>query len=148
MGVDERAKEFTGLVIALRSKMMLGEMNIYNSPFGSLNISDISALFLLFAQGSLKMRQLADLMKVPYSTLTGIIDRLVKHGYVQRKTSENDRRVILVCLTDKGVEFYKWVSDMTTDLYKKLLVTLEEDEQEQLIGYFRKMTANFSADES
>lgn len=52
----------------------------------------------------LRMYDLASLVLLSKSGITRIVDRLEKRGLVGRKMSETDRRVVLACLTDEGVE--------------------------------------------
>lgn len=51
---------------------------------------------------SLSLRDLSDRMYLHPSTITGVVDRLEKKGYVARKRDQVDRRVIYVGLTAKG----------------------------------------------
>ncbi len=47
--------------------------------------------------------KLADKMEVAPSAITVMLDRLENHGYVSRTRDKNDRRVVIVALTDAGV---------------------------------------------
>jgi MarR family 2-MHQ and catechol resistance regulon transcriptional repressor len=38
------------------------------------------------------------------SNLTGIVDRLIAKGFVERRADPNDRRISRICLTPKGAE--------------------------------------------
>jgi DNA-binding MarR family transcriptional regulator len=51
---------------------------------------------------SLSLRDLSERMYLHPSTITGVIDRLEKKGYVRRKRDQVDRRVIYVQLTQEG----------------------------------------------
>jgi DNA-binding MarR family transcriptional regulator len=48
--------------------------------------------------------ELAELLHDHPSTLTGVIQRLVEHGLVERRTDPEDRRRVLLDLTDQGRE--------------------------------------------
>ena len=48
-------------------------------------------------------------------TMTGIMDRLVKMGFVQRTRSETDRRVVLVQATSAGIELLRRIRDQALD---------------------------------
>ena len=48
------------------------------------------------------MSTVAKTMSVTVGTLTIAINHLVKKGYVERTRSEEDRRVVLVSLSEKG----------------------------------------------
>jgi DNA-binding MarR family transcriptional regulator len=52
----------------------------------------------------LRMYDLASLLLLSKSGITRLVDRLERRGLVERKLSEADRRVILACMTNDGVE--------------------------------------------
>ncbi|MBP5980642.1 MAG: MarR family transcriptional regulator [Halomonas sp.] len=57
----------------------------------------------LYADGDgLKMNELSRRLRVSNGNVTGIIDRLVEDGSVERIAIEGDRRATRVCLTDAG----------------------------------------------
>jgi DNA-binding MarR family transcriptional regulator len=67
-----------------------------------LTTSQLKVLFVLYADGGASMGQLAGWLGVTLPTVTGIIDRLVEHGLVQRAEDPTDRRVVLSRLTPEG----------------------------------------------
>ena len=52
--------------------------------------------------GAKSMSAVAKIQKVTVGTLTIAVNSLVKKGYITRVRSEEDRRVVLVSLTEKG----------------------------------------------
>lgn len=54
--------------------------------------------------GSQRMGQLASSLGVAMSTATGIVDRLVEQGLLVRQEDPEDRRLVVVRLTDRGRE--------------------------------------------
>ena len=56
----------------------------------------------LSTNGSLPLGQLSKMMYLHPSTITGVVDRLEKKGYVVRDRVHKDRRVVMVQLTSKG----------------------------------------------
>jgi len=66
-------------------------------------------------------------MMVSNGNVTGLVDRLVESGHLDRRTSENDRRVQVIRLTKTGrAEFRKmaaehqtWIADLFFDLTPK-----------------------------
>jgi len=60
------------------------------------------ALKTISENGSLSLGELSKKMYLHPSTVTGVVDRLEKKGYVVRNRVEKDRRVIKVQLTPKG----------------------------------------------
>jgi len=59
-------------------------------------------LFLLMEETGRAMSELGRLLSLDNSSITGLIDRLEKSGFVQRKTNPNDRRISLVHITPQG----------------------------------------------
>jgi MarR family transcriptional regulator, organic hydroperoxide resistance regulator len=60
------------------------------------------ALKTISQNGSLSQGELSEKMCLHPSTITGVVDRLEKKGYVVRDRNHADRRVVKVRLTSKG----------------------------------------------
>lgn len=74
--------------------------------FGStLPRFDVLAALSSTKQG-LRMSELSGILKVSNGNVTGIVDRLVADGYVERAPVENDRRATRVCLTGAGEQHF------------------------------------------
>src|SRR4028119_1986958 len=67
-----------------------------------LTVQQIKTLATLWGHPALRMRALSDLLGVNLSTMTGIIDRLVERNFVERGSDPEDRRIVLVQLSDAG----------------------------------------------
>ena len=65
------------------------------------------ALKTISQNESLYLSELGKRMYLHPSTITGLIDRLEKKGYVERSRDQKDRRVIYVQLTPKGKRIVK-----------------------------------------
>lgn len=72
-----------------------------SSKFG-ITGPQLWALKTISQNESLPLRDLSERMYLHPSTITGVIDRLEKKGYVTRKRDQVDRRVIYVELTAEG----------------------------------------------
>ena len=72
----------------------------------------------------LKMSELSGVLKVSNGNITGIIDRLVQEGHVERIAIQGDRRAYLALLTDKGskkfqeyaLEHEMWINELLSDI--------------------------------
>jgi|SRR5215210_1870276 len=67
-----------------------------------LGPADALALHRLSPDRPLSMGELAQDLCYDSSNITGIVDRLEQHGYVERRSDPRDRRVKLVCVTATG----------------------------------------------
>jgi MarR family transcriptional regulator, organic hydroperoxide resistance regulator len=65
------------------------------------------ALKTIYAEESLSLSELSKKMYLHPSTVTGVVDRLEKKGYVFRDRGQEDRRVVKVQLTPSGKQLVK-----------------------------------------
>ncbi len=86
-----------------------------------------------FEAEGLSQQELSQKLVVTQSNVVGLIDRLEKSGYVQRKAHPTDRRFNLLELTAKG---RKLVDDLEVLYFKKineLMGTLPERQKQTII---------------
>ena len=57
---------------------------------------------VLWEKDGLKFKELAEKVNMDGATLTGILDRMERSGFVERKDDPEDRRSLLVYLTAKS----------------------------------------------
>ena len=75
---------------------LLGERGIeFNSAQGRI-------LFVLWERDGIPIRELSDKTQLSKSTLTSMLDRLERAGHIAREPSGEDRRVVLVRLTEEN----------------------------------------------
>jgi DNA-binding MarR family transcriptional regulator len=72
-----------------------------NKKFG-ITGPQLWALKTISTNGSLSPGELSRRMYLHPSTITGVVDRLEKKGYVLRDRGQKDRRIVKVQLTPKG----------------------------------------------
>ena len=71
-------------------------------PEIGLTMPQMVTLLAIHDSGSCRMGTLAELTQQSGGTLTGIVDRLIDDGLIERVRSAEDRRVIEVTLTPRG----------------------------------------------
>jgi DNA-binding MarR family transcriptional regulator len=69
---------------------------------GLITLPQARVLLILMDRESCSMQQIARAIGLRASTITNMVDRLVRMGLVERRRSANDRRVVTVSLTAKG----------------------------------------------
>jgi MarR family transcriptional regulator, organic hydroperoxide resistance regulator len=69
------------------------------------SLTEIMVLVKLKKKSPRAVTELAQIIGIPTSTLTGIIDRLVASGFIERTRDPKDRRKVLVSATEKVKEF-------------------------------------------
>lgn len=99
-------------------------------------------LFVLWKGDSIPITELADETMLSKSTLTSMLDRLEAAGHIRRDQIPEDRRVILIHLTDENKRLknkYERVSREMTELFYEGFTWEEIKEFE---GYLRRMLEN------
>ncbi len=95
--------------------------------------SEIFTMLLIDKSKEITMSEFAENINVPMSTATGIADRLVKNQYLKRERSEEDRRVVVLKLTDKGSQMVKELKEMISK-YLNMVMDDLTDEEKQFLG--------------
>ncbi len=108
------------------------EICLRRGEFSDLSISEMHVIDNIGVGQERNMSDTARNLKITSGTLTTAIDNLIKKGYVQRKRSVEDRRVVKIKLTDKGVEAFKVHEEFHIDLVTSALHELNEEEENLL----------------
>ena len=106
-----------------------------NKPIRTKTSITPAGLFVLGSlkrNGILSMSDIGKCLSIPKPHITGIIDKLIEEGAVERLNDPEDRRIINVHITPKGVEFYDEVNQMIAEKLKEKLILLDENQQNML----------------
>lgn len=101
---------------------------------------ELRALILLGATESLIMSRLAEELGVPLSTATHTIDRLVAKDMVVRTRSEEDRRAVLVEMSEFGKKLQESFKNQRRALARSWLEPLSNGEREIFLELMAKIT--------
>lgn len=86
-------------------EMLHTHMRNFPALAAEFDLSPVQAHVLRqLGEGALAMSTLAHYLSCDASNVTGLVDRLEARGLVERKSSEQDRRVKMLVLTEAGVE--------------------------------------------
>jgi DNA-binding MarR family transcriptional regulator len=91
------------------------------------------------------MSNVAKLMKVTTGTLTKAMDGLTEKGYVIRERSKQDKRVVWVCLTEKGKAAFKHHEEFHWRMIGHIKEALNEQELPVLIYSLAKLVDFFQS---
>ena len=101
----------------------------------SFSRSEIAVLDTVGAEGPMTMGEIAGRVRMPLSTATRVVDRLVARELVQRERPEDNRRVVRVALAPAGHAFYQAALRSRIAGAQRMLQRLTEDEQRELAGW-------------
>ena len=93
-------------------------------------------LVCLYEQNKMTMKNISDKIHRTRPTVTVLVDKLEKLGYVKREVSKEDNRYTYIVLTKKGLDFkpvFEKISNDLNDILYKNLSDSEADTLEKLL---------------
>jgi DNA-binding MarR family transcriptional regulator len=106
----------------------------------SLSVAQLKSLFFISKEGSTNFRKLAQALRVTPSNVTGIVDHLVEEGLVSRQENPEDRRMLMLQLTDKGKALLASLRERRAEQVWAVLSHLSEEQLSTLLQGFRFLT--------
>lgn len=86
----------------------------------------------LWSENSQTPKQIAEVLGLDSSTITGIIDRMENKKLVIRTANQDDRRTLKIVITDRGLELRQPVERAVDEVNKYMLEIFTDEEQKQL----------------
>jgi DNA-binding MarR family transcriptional regulator len=96
-----------------------------------ISMAQLNILYTLQRSGDMTMSQIADGLNVSDSNATGLIDRIEERGFVERTRVPEDRRIVMVRLTDTGRQLLDEADALSDELLRS---TLSRVKPSQLAG--------------
>ncbi len=102
----------------------------YNQQLAGFDLSVPKALLLLeiSPEGGENPKTLAAKLDLESSSMTGLLDRLEKKGFIERRPDPNDRRSILIFLTQSGITARENIKALVEKLDRKVQEALTADD--------------------
>lgn len=104
---------------------------------GKITLPQFLILEFLNEQGESKMKALAQFMRVTTPAMTGLVDRLVRDGYIVRSYDASDRRIIKAKLTAKGASLVKKINQQRQQMIIQIFGRISEQDRR---NYLRILT--------
>lgn len=110
--------------------------DLWENIFLNCTKNEVLIFWLLYQKNEVNMTEIAEYIHVPLNTATGIINRMEKSELIVRTRSKEDKRVVLVGFSEKGMaQFQNLVDEM---LYYGMKVVSSFTKEE--MDLFCKMT--------
>lgn len=110
-----------------------------------LNTTKAHVLWSLRAGGPSMQRRLATDLGYSARHVTDIVDDLVRLGMVRREAHPDDRRAVLVTLTNQGTALLKRLEEERVELAGELFDHLDDRSREQLHAWLSDTQARIVA---
>jgi DNA-binding MarR family transcriptional regulator len=101
--------------------------------FKELSKNQPMVIKIIGIQGEIMPSTLGEYTGMDKSSLTRMVDDLERKGIVFRKTDPEDRRKVLVSLTEKGLNCYNDLTEITVDMADKILKFVDQKDVEDYV---------------
>ncbi|KAA8787126.1 MarR family transcriptional regulator [Paenibacillus amylolyticus] len=100
-------------------------------------------LMFLYREETLSIKMLAERVQRTQPTVTVLVNKLEKLGYVERSKSAEDSRVTMIRLTDNGKQLEPIFREVSNQINQMIYADLSEEQSEQLESLLSMIVRRF-----
>lgn len=108
----------------------------------SLTPTQMAALAMLMKHGSLSQNQLGRLCAMDPSTISIVIKKLLKQKLVERSGSDDDQRMLIIRLTEKGVRYTLPRLTQSVEVGRRTLSPLTKRQAAVFVSLLRRIAGS------
>ena len=127
--------------MAVAARSMKRSLEIKLNEYG-ITSSQYTVLEILWKHNGLSLSDLGKLLYFDNPTITGIIDRMEEANFVRRRRDKNDRRVIKVHLTQKGLDLKPVLPKIAKAVNEKAVEDFKESDKGRLLDFTKRLHKN------
>ncbi len=131
------AKQLSELTFTILAKCQEKEDRLARQY--SLTHAEFKCLKIFNPGEELNNKELAERLELSASRLTRITDGLVFKGFAKREIDRNDRRNMIITLTDSGKRLVEELNDSYIEIHKQILEEIDSSQHESLIVALRHL---------
>ncbi|WP_379167606.1 MarR family winged helix-turn-helix transcriptional regulator [Paenibacillus roseus] len=109
-----------------------------------LGLTQARILLKLAEEGPQRASALAEMLFVTSGAITGLADALIAQGLIVRERGEQDRRVVMLEITDAGRQLVNTIYNKHLEIMEQLVANLTEDEILELARLLEKLSTGGS----
>lgn len=104
-----------------------------------LTFGQFEVLEVLYSKGDMSIGNVMEKILSSVGTISVIVNNLVKLDYIERLPCENDKRICILHLKDKGRDVIERVVIKNTEMLEESFSMLTEEEKENLLITLKKI---------
>ena len=109
-------------------------------PLG-LTYTQYIAMMVMWEHKSVTVKDMGKLLYLDSGTLTPMLKKMEKAGWITRRRSEEDERMVIVSITESGEQLHEQAAEVPSKMAG--CVTLESEEAMQLYSLLHKLMQTF-----
>ena len=141
MTLEETLNEL--LVKLFKDILEIEGKSLITEEFKDITYNDMHIIEAIGIEEPRNMSTVAKSLSVTVGTLTIAVNSLVKKGYVKRARSEEDRRVVLLSLPEKGRRAYRHHAQFHKQMVEAVMQNMTEEELSVLVRALQNLSAFF-----
>ena len=137
-------KTYGGFLIS-QIKQLQGrvfERMLKESGIDAFNGAQGRILYVLWEKERLTISEIGHLTSLAKTSLTSMLDRMEESGLVERKTDKNNRRQIIISITDKARNYKEEYDRVSLEMNELFYKGFSEEEIEQFEEMLRRLIQN------
>jgi MarR family 2-MHQ and catechol resistance regulon transcriptional repressor len=104
-----------------------------------LNPTEFGVLEFLYHKGPRPLQQIGEKILISSGNITYVVDKLERRGFVARRASPDDRRVVYADVTEEGRRFMESKFPQHRLAVEKAVEALSPEERRQAIALLKKL---------
>lgn len=139
MSSNEIKQSLKLYIVLSRANKAINEVTNQFFQQHGLNPTEFAVLELLYHKGRQPLQQIGNKILLASGSITYVIDKLEKRGYLNRVSCPSDRRVTFAEITQSGAEFMKKLFPEHEENLHELLSILTPEEKDTAIELLKKL---------
>lgn len=127
------------MAILMKTVQAVESITKKNLAAYGLNITEFSTLEALYFKGRLPVQGICSNVLIANSSMTYVLDKLEKRGWISRTRDQHDKRTYYVDLTKEGRSFIEDILPKHIHLMHQILSVLTLDEQKTVNELLKKL---------
>jgi MarR family 2-MHQ and catechol resistance regulon transcriptional repressor len=104
-----------------------------------MRTSDFTVLEALYHKGRQTIREISEAVLINTGSITYVIDKLEKKGYIERSYCREDRRVVYIQITDNGKSLMDKIFPKHQQMIEELFEDITDEEKEVVIDVLKRV---------
>ena len=146
--MNESVKQAAALRELLRTLIRkLGVLERSEAGCCDMTLSQCNALVEVGRAGVLSVNQLADRLNLDKSTASRVSDKLVLDGQLLRQEDPNDRRYVVLKLTEHGSQTYANLENRMTAYFEEIMAGVDPSERTAMLRGLQTLAAALNSNQ-
>lgn len=142
--MDRGKKVLNELLVQLFNDILqIEEKTLKTGPLSDISVTELHTIEAIGMYSERTMSEVAQDLKITVGTLTVAVNKLIKKGYVERRRTEKDRRVVMIHATKKGKLAYRLHQKFHNDMISQTISGVSKEEEEVLISSLERLNLFF-----